>query len=340
MSLSGELRFGASAVVSAGEEAARGWQFIRTYGVTGCARGGHFGFWARIASRDKLLIFFQGGGGCFTYGTCAVGSTWFDAAVTGADRPQRSHGIFDPSENRNPFRSWSMVYIPSCGGDVFIGSTDHTYRNGNKHVTIHHRGWYNAEVALAWAYQHVQRPRRVFLTGSSAGSVGSTFHASDVMEHYPDAKVVQFGDSEAFLSPKPMHLTEWHGLEHLPAWMRTERDVQPGAFTMVAFLTRLMEHYPGAAFARFNFRDDIVQKAFYAAEGGTGVGFRNALLQAERTLQRRNPRYRSFLACGHAHTILPLRQFYEINQQGIALRDWVDRLSAGLSIRSTMCTGR
>lgn len=315
------------------------WQFVHAHGKTGCAARRHrFGFWTRLLSRRRLLIYFEGGGGCFSYRTCARGSTWFDAVVNGMDDPQRRPvGIFDLADRRDPFRGWSIVFIPSCTGDVFIGSTDHTYRQGDKQVTIRHRGWFNAEAAVHWAFRHVPDAERVFLAGSSAGSVGSAFHAPEVIDHYGDGTTSQLGDSLAFVSRRPMSLTEWHGLDHLPSWMRGQPDVRPGRFRMVAFLAHLIRHYPKATFARFDFRADFVQERFYAADGGDPGDFSRALVRDERMLRSRAPRYRSLLACGTGHMVLPSRGFYSVTVSGIGLRNWVARIADGRAVRSAAC---
>jgi hypothetical protein len=317
--------------------AAAGWQFVRPHGKTGCAHGGLFGFWARLADPAKLLLFFEGGGGCFSYATCAPGSTWFDPVVNNADSPGRMLGVFDLSDPRNAFRDWSMVVIPSCTGDVFIGSTDHTYRQGRKHVVIRHRGWFNGEASLRWAFRHFPDPERVFVAGSSAGSVGSAFYAPEVIDHYGGSRVAQLGDSLAFVAPRPLRLTKYHGLEHLPSWLRGDRQLRPGRFTMTRFLARLIEHYPRSMFARFNFRADEVQARFYAANGGKASEFPQALLAAERKLHAEAPRYRSFLSCGRGHTILPLWRFRSLGAQGVALHDWTGRIAEGQPVRSLAC---
>lgn len=315
------------------------WQFFQPRGKTGCARKRAFGFWAHLVSRQRLLIYFEGGGGCFSYQTCKPGSLWFDDVVNGMDDPQRHPvGIFDLGNGRNPFRGWSIVFIPSCTGDVFLGSTDHTYREGAKRVTIRHRGWFNAEAAIQWAFENVPEPDRVFVAGSSAGSVGSAFHAPEIIERYRGAKIAQLGDSLAFASREPMRLTEWHGLDHLPAWMSQAPDVQPGRFRMVNFLARLIAHYPNVAFTRFNFRADRVQAAFYGGPARVAA-FTKALVQDERTLRKRSPRYRSLLACGSGHMVLPARSFYGLTVVGLRLRDWVARLAEGEPVSSATCSG-
>jgi hypothetical protein len=309
------------------------WHFVHAHGKTGCARGRPFGFWARLQSLRRLVIYFEGGGGCFSYETCVPGSRWFVPAVNSMDDPRRFPvGIFDLADRRNPFRDWSIVFVPSCTGDVFIGSTDHTYRRGGRAVTIRHRGWFNAEAAVHWAFREVPHPERVFLTGSSAGSVGSAFHAPEVIDHYRDARVAQLGDSLAFASQRPMRLTEWDGLDHLPGWMRSEADVKPGRFRMVAFLTHLANHYRRVTFARFNYRSDRVQRLFYGVDGAPS--FSTALLRDERRLAHEAPGYRSFLACGSGHMVLPSRRYYTLTVGGEALRDWVARLANGKSVAS------
>jgi hypothetical protein len=330
-----------AAVLACGAPAAgsdSSWQYIRPGGKTGCAHGGRFGFWARLADLRRLLVFFQGGGGCYSYSTCAPGSTWFDPVVNGADNPGRAHGIFDLDDTRNPLRDWSAVVIPSCTGDVFIGSTDHTYRRGRRRLVIRHRGWYNAEAAVRWAFGHVPSPDRVLVAGSSAGSVGSAFHAPEVIDHYGGSRTSQLGDSLAFVFPHPLNLTEYHGLEHLPSWLRGDPELRPGRFTMVRFLARLIAHYPSSTFARFNFRADEVQAKFYAADGGKPSAFSGALLAAERRLHAEAPGYRSFLACGSGHTILPLWRFFSLRADGVRLRDWTARIAAGRRVRSWACT--
>jgi hypothetical protein len=313
------------------------WRFVRTRGKTRCAHGGRFGFWTRLADLRKLLVYFEGGGGCFSYETCAPGSRWFDPVVNEEDDPVHFGGIFELTNPDNPFRGWSMVMIPSCTGDVFVGSTDHTYREGRKSVTIHHRGWFNGEAAVRWAFRHVPRPERVLVTGTSAGSVGSAFHAPGIVDRYGAVRTSQLGDSLAFVFPRPLRLTQYHGLDHLPAWMRGDARLRPGRFTMVRFLSRLIAHYPKATFSRFNFRADHVQTDFYEQDGGRRSGFTPALLRAERRLHSLAPPYRSFLACGSRHGILTVHPFFDLRVGRVRLRDWTARIANGQPVSSYAC---
>ena len=88
---------------------ARGWDRVEPGGNTRCARGGRYAFWIRRGDPRKVVLFFQGGGGCFDRVTCAEGSTWFDDRVGAEDDPTFQRGMLDLEDARNPFRDWSWV---------------------------------------------------------------------------------------------------------------------------------------------------------------------------------------------------------------------------------------
>jgi hypothetical protein len=306
------------------------WVKILAGGKTRCARGGAYAYWLRRGDPQRLLLFFQGGGGCFDPRTCAVGSTWFDDRVDAGDDPKLNGGILDLADARNPFRDWSVIYIPSCTGDVHVGSR--TVRYGR--ITVQQYGWVNAEAALGRAYREFPDPRAVLVAGCSAGSVGSAFHADSIIRRYSKARVTQLGDSLAFVFHRPISLADWGAQKHFPRFFRmgTRR------FTMVQFLTALARAHPGRTFARFNHRNDAVQERFYEAVGGEFDGFPPRLAAAERALKRL-PNYRSYLACGFNHCALPTHEFYSLSVGGVRLRDWVADLAAGRDVSCPTCPG-
>ena len=304
------------------------WQRHEPGGRTTCARGGPFSFWTRVADPKRLVIFFQGGGGCFDETTCAPGSSWFDDSVGPADDPGYAGGMFDLADRRNPFRDWSWVFIPSCAGDVHVG--DKRVRYGS--VTVEQRGWQNARAALRWAFRRFDDVSSVFVTGCSAGSVGSAFHVPAVLGRWPQARVTQLGDSLAFVFHRPISLTGWGAHAHFPGFFR----IGARRFTMVEYLTALARHYPGRTFARFNHASDNVQEAFYGAVGGDERRFEQGLRAAETKLKR-VPNYRSYLACGDEHCSLPTPSFYATRVDGVPLHTWTARLAAGRDVSCPSC---
>jgi hypothetical protein len=304
------------------------WVRVAPGGKTRCARGGPYAFWLRRGDPKKLLVFFQGGGGCFDTRTCAVGSTWFDDRVDAGDDPAYNGGILELGNPRNPFRTWSIVYIPSCTGDVHTG--DARVRYGP--VVVEQRGWQNARAALRRAYREFPNPSVVFVTGCSAGSVGSAWHVDDVIRHYPRARVAQAGDSLAFLFHRPVRLTDWGANKHFPAFFR----VGSRSWTMEEFITRLARAHPRVKVARFNHARDNVQERFYAAVGGDPARFSPRLRAVEGRLKRL-PNYRSYLACGSSHCAFPTGEFYSLRVAGVPLRDWVADLASGRDVNCPAC---
>jgi Pectinacetylesterase len=297
-------------------------------GNTKCARGGPYSYWLRKGDPERLLVFFQGGGGCFDERTCAVGSSWFDDRLDVFDDPAYNGGILDLDDADNPFREWSAVYIPSCTGDVHLGSR--VVRYGR--IKVRQFGWVNAQAVLRRAYREFPNPRAVFIAGCSAGSVGSAFHADSIIRRYPKARIAQLGDSLAFVFHRPIRLTGWGAHEHFPPFFR----VGTRRFTMTQFEQALARAHPKRVFARFNHAEDNVQQRFYLAVGGKPGGFAPRLATAERTLKELN-NYRSYLACGTRHCALPTSEFYSLRVGGVRLRDWVANLAAGRNVGCPVC---
>ena len=104
-----------------------GWTKIEPGGETRCAHDTEFAFWARPGTTNKLLVYFQGGGGCWNWETCQPGSGMYDQSVTDRDSPGPRGGILDFSKADNPFSEYNVVYVPSCTGDIYLGSNVETY---------------------------------------------------------------------------------------------------------------------------------------------------------------------------------------------------------------------
>lgn len=105
---------------------------------------------------------------------------------------------------------------------------------------------------------------------------------------------------------------------------------------MVEYLRALARRYPGLTFARFNYASDDVQERFYAAVGVDPAGFEPRLRRAEEELKRL-PNYRSYLACGGDHCVLPRESFFSLRVDGVAIRSWVQALAAGRNVGCPRC---
>src|SRR5690606_14481079 len=168
-----------------------GWNQVDPGGETTCAAGTPYAFFVRpVEDSSRLLIYFQGGGACWNAFSCNPDNTSvYDPAVSGDDL--YATGIFDLENPLNPMADFNMVFIPYCTGDVFTGSRTVDYSDT---LTIAHQGYTNARAVLDWVYANFAQPSQVFITGSSAGSLGSIYHTADIMAQYAGVPVVQLGD--------------------------------------------------------------------------------------------------------------------------------------------------
>jgi hypothetical protein len=72
-------------------------------------------------------------------------------------------------------QSWNIVYLTYCTGDVHTGNKVAVYDNVDpaNPMAYHHRGMVNAKAVAAWMAKNLKQPEKLFLTGFSAGGVGS-----------------------------------------------------------------------------------------------------------------------------------------------------------------------
>jgi Pectinacetylesterase len=219
-----------------------------------------------------------------------------------------------------------VLYVPSCTGDAV-----RTYREpGEPPVTVHHRGHVNATAALDWVSRRVPDPRRVFVTGCSAGSIGSILHASRIIRQYPEAQVAQLGDSLGYLFSRPTDLRELWGADRVPPdWVPGVRAIPRSRFTMPRFYQAVAAHHPEASFAQVNFAEDAVQRRFHEAAGGDPERFGQALRGNLAAMRASSPNFRSCLLDGSAHCALPRPEFYTLSSGRVGLRDWVAAQAAG-----------
>jgi len=128
------------------------------------------------------------------------------------------------SNPENPFRDWSVVFVPYCTGDVHWGDATVVHEwPGNSPVTIQHKGFVNAQVAEKWAREHFVNPDQVFVTGSSAGSYGAILNGAYLQEGvYPSSDFAVLGDAgngvvpQAFLESQ---ISKWGIANTMPKWI-------------------------------------------------------------------------------------------------------------------------
>ena len=315
-----------------------GWTMIEPGGDTRCAHNTDFAFWVKPGTVNKLLVYFQGGGGCWNGETCQTGSSFYDASVGSNDSPERRGGILDFDNPANPFTDYHAVYVPSCTGDIYLGSQVQSYTDDGESFEIYHHGFINLNAALNWAYENVLAPDSVFVTGCSAGSIGSIRAAPHLINHYGNADVVQLGDSLGFLFEQPTAVDQIYGThQSFPDWISAFDDFDPDAFTMADFYNTVAATYPTHRFAQFNTEADSVQLRYHLAGGDPAETFPTSLAAAISDIHASSPNFRSYMADGEIHCIMPGNQFYTREVAGVPFHDWVANLAAGKEVENVQC---
>lgn len=319
-----------------------GWTRVEPGGDTRCAHNTNYAYYVKPGSVNKLLLYFEGGGGCWDAVSCGPGSTFYDPDVGPDEDPTRRAGIFELDHANNPFRDYYAVYIPACNGDVHWGNTvqDYPTDTGND-LTIYHRGFVNAAAALDWAYRNINNPESIFVTGCSAGSVGSRVHVPYVIEQYPAAHVTQLGDSLAFVFGRPVNIgteTAYESYNTFPDWIPALEALKASPLLMADYDIAIANYYSDYTFAQYNTEGDNVQVRFYqAAGGGDAANFAADLATHLTNIHQASPNFRSYTPSSDLHCILPRPQFYSTEVAGVKLTDWVQALADGEPVSSVKC---
>lgn len=295
-------------------------------GETGCAFGTPFHFFHRqLSGAEDLLIYFQGGGACWDWLSC---SGLFDTSVS-SDELREFRGIFDRSNIENPFRNFGIVFVPYCTGDVHVGAATRQYGDDSTSV-VAHNGHRNVTAVLEWLTPRAQ-PRRVVVAGASAGSYGALFYAPAINRLFPDATVIMIGDSGVpLLHEYPTILEHWGAPTVLRAIWQTDAPppnlLAAHAYASVQGTVRL---------AQITSDRDAIQSAFYLISGSPR--WRHVTYQMLDTLGLRFDNFRSFIVSGADHGLLRTDRFYQYEEDGVSLREWVARLIDGEPLRTVRC---
>jgi hypothetical protein len=307
-----------------------GWNQVDPGGETTCAAGTPYAFFVRpVEDSSRLLIYFQGGGACWNAFSCNPDNTSvYDPAVSGDDL--YATGIFDLENPLNPVADFNMVFIPYCTADVFTGSRTVDYSDT---LTIAHQGYTNARAVLDWVYANFTQPSQVFITGSSAGSLGSIYHTADIMAQYAGVPVVQLGDGYVGLIPENAAIQDaWMIEANLSDVVRADVAGTGADFTQ-ALYQATAQAFPQNTLAQFTTVADDVQVLFYGFMGGRRADVLAGIPATIEDLQADLPNFRGFVAEGSLHTILARPEFYTLEADGVTIRDWVAQLLTAEDVR-------
>lgn len=261
-----------------------------------------FHFFYKQGDSDKLLIFFNGGGACWNDATCikslVIGErSAYNPTVHQANAPMGAGGVFDDSNDRNPFKDWSKVFIPYCTGDIHIGSKTVIYPDTDGVLTgspgalvpVKHHGFDNAMAVVDWVKKRFSRResslKKLVVSGSSAGGYGATLNFPIIQDTFPGTNAVLMSDAsmavvtQGFLDTVFVAGGNWN-LENT-LYKRVFGEAALGSYDAYTFndvlLDRLTKAYPKDRFAQDTKAFDVVQVSFLKIMRMTDAGSNDPL---------------------------------------------------------------
>lgn len=314
------------------------WNWVEPGGRTACSDGSPYRFFARPGAPDKLVIYFNGGGACWSGETCDPAAkrdyTIYVPNIASKFNQPGHDGIFDQTRADNPLRDWSMVVATYCTGDVHLGARRLTYRVGERRFRIEHKGAVNAKAVLDWTFRNFRKPKNVLVTGSSAGGIGAAFFAGTVARNYRHARVSVLSDGAgAYRTPTVLTLfRDWGARQTAPAWMRKDR----ARLNIEAFFKANARAFPRVPQVQYNNAKDWEQAAFLQMLG-RGPDVETGVRMNLEELRKAAPSFRSYTAAGKMHTILGKPEFYTMVTAGVPFRSWLADFVAGRAVGDVDC---
>ena len=97
-----------------------GWHTIESEGDTRCAHDTDYRLWLRPGN-EHVLLYFQGGGGCWNQDTCREGSTFYKQSAGANEAVTYRNGIFDFDNPDNPFADYTIIFRAILHGGCLYG---------------------------------------------------------------------------------------------------------------------------------------------------------------------------------------------------------------------------
>jgi len=295
---------------------------------TACQDGSPTGLAVSQGSGPDLVLFLNGGGACWDFLTCEVlslatrgpfGEAQFETLRAGV----LPGSILDRELPGNPLADATLVFVPYCTGDVHVGDRVTTYTGDGGPATWKHVGRANLDAFLARIAVTWPAPRRLVVSGSSAGGFGALLEYDAIRSRWPAVSGFLLDDSgppvgEGSISPSLV--SAWR-----EAW---------GAGSLLdplcegacrsgfgAALSAVAERWPDDRLAVIaSLRDAVVSGYFEVREVDLEADLRAMASGIVAPL----PNARAFLVPGERHALLTSPADYA---QGVTLLGWI---SAGL----------
>ncbi len=231
-----------------------------------CVKDTPYSFHYKRGTVNKLLMYYQGGGACWSGTSCWTIGT-MKAETGSGDNPELAGTGYASMNIDNEFADWHVVFVSYCSGDVHWGDRVTTYSPGG---LTYHRGFHHARLAEKWAREHFVDPDEVFVTGSSAGSYGAIMNSVNLMENiYPASTHNVLGDAGTGVITQEWldnSIAQWGVDKNIPDVLGADSATELSSPEM---WIRIAEAFPQHRFAQY--------QSAYDGSGGGQAAFYNVM---------------------------------------------------------------
>ena len=291
-----------------------------------CDDGSATGMGVSLGTGPDLVVFLNGGGACWDYLTCYVLST---ASRGPFGRPQFEAlqasalpgSFLDRDLAGNPFHDASMVFVPYCTGDIHGGDNVATYVGLEGPRVYHHVGHANLVAFLARVAATWPSPRKLVVSGSSAGGFGALINYDTFRSYWPASRGYLIDDSGPPLEKGAVSqalLDAWY------ATWRLDEILDPVCgqacrTDLSAGLAAVERKYPQDRVALLSSLQDQVIAGYYQIDGAQ---LESALDALATNVIAPAPSARFFFVSGNSHTMLGNPASFA---QGVSLLGWLQQ---------------
>ena len=281
------------------------WRWIPFPDST-CGNGSTTGLAIDAGTTDDLLVFFDGGGACWNYATCAAGAAvdrGYDAAKFQVEaRDYIPSSITSRAHLPPALAGATIVFVPYCTGDVHGGDAVAEYGVWPDVITWRHKGHANVMAFLKRLGATWPSPGKLVVAGSSAGGFGALVNYEAFRWYWPGAQGYLVDDSGPALvnNDVPADFRQaWFDSWNLG--VATDPFCTDCRTNLSAAFTALADLHPNDRIAFVSHTQDHVMGPFMLS---TGTEFEAALRRVEQDVLRPTGNVRAFYELLDDHMML------------------------------------
>ena len=306
------------------------WEFIDLPKPCVDGTGSQTFFMISKGNPNKLMVYLEGGGG---------GTDWLSTKLkTVTLSPKRKisslisqMGVFDLTDDENPFQDWTIVFVPYGTGDLHTGNRVVEYDSmvPFHEKKVYHTGFVNFNTIMRWLTSQNSYEEAV-LSGSSAGGygVGLNFLKASELLDCP-LTVISDAGPDVISSQNPDFSFEmtnrcWGYLDNVPEEAK-EFVKEAGEPIYLLDWSFSKDKYSNVKYGIMADLRDMVLSTIFMKIGPSN--YKDKLLEVFGDLKDKHPdRIFRFFKNHHLHTFLQYKRFYLSSIDGISTCKCTDLL--------------